>query len=121
TLLVSKIVLRDGKRALKASLFDVNAGAISKTILEPCDCQIEVLASFPFQQVAELLFDAPEIILSGVTQKTALPLPPIIELPTVPVVKDTTETPAETDIPQLPKRIRSRRSGAWKRYAIGAV
>lgn len=122
TLLLPKIIVQNEKKTFKASLFNVKKGAISKTVLVPCDCQPEDIASFPFQKICALLFDAPEIILTGETKKIGLlPPPTVIELPTVPVVKDTTEVLAEPDLPEQPKRIRGRRSGAWKKYALGAV
>lgn len=122
TLLLPKIIVQGDKKTFKTSLFNVKNGAISKTVLETCDCKPEDISSFPIQKICELLFDAPEIILSGETPKAGLlPPPVVIELPTVPVVTDSTEALPEPDSPERPKRIRSRRSGTWKKYAIGAV
>lgn len=121
-LLLVKVIKNDEERQLKASLFDVQEGVIRKTAVETCDCLSTDAASFPFEKVAEILFDAPEIILSSMIEKAApLPLPTAIELPTAPVVVDTTAKKEEPVTPGIEDSTAKKGGGAWKRYALGAA
>lgn len=105
----------------KVSLFDASQGSITKTVARPCDCQSTVPSSFPFQKIAELLFDAPEIILSTEGQQNVF-LPPStpLELPTLPAIVDSsTDKPQEAPRPLFTP---SRKKGKpWGIYAAGAA
>lgn len=123
-LLFPRIEQREDQSYLSVSLFDAAAGSITRRAMEPCGCSHDDSTSFPLQRVAELLFDAPEIILSGNEKPDALlpPPPTVIEMPTVTAPGDTI---AGGTLPEerrvfLPQKMR-RKSGKWMRLAIGAA
>lgn len=124
-LLVTKIAESNNRRQLKASLFDAETGAISKTVIEPCACLASDPSTFPFQKIEEILFDAPEIILSSQKDKPALlPPPKKLELPVAPTIVDTTAQNREPEPEEKPvtmQPIYKKRGTPWKRYVLGAV
>lgn len=102
-------------RVLNLALFDRDKQKIVRTSSRDCQCSAPDLASFPFAESLESLFEAPQIILAVEDEEEALPPPPAIGIGRKPVAADS----GATSVSVLQSN-RKHGSG-WFKYAAGAV
>ncbi len=104
--------------AFKLSLYDNAIRAIKKTIVLGCACDLETPDSFPVKKAFELLFDAPEIVLSDASDvPPPLPAPLIMPLPIAPPPDDSTAVDEKIDFVKQ----KNGSGGKWKKIAAGTL
>ena len=114
-LVIANISKSESGRLLEISLFNRGKQKIVRSNSRECQCAAPDVASFPFAETLEPLFEAPQIIIAVEDEEETLPPPPAIGIGRKPVAADSTAPPVAI-LPTQPKH-----GSGWFKYAAGAV